>query len=553
MFVRRKKSGGHEYLQIVHNERVDGKVRQRTVATLGRLDRLREDGVLDSLAASLAKFSLHSAVLTAHRAGQIPAADCVRFGPVVVFERLWEELGIGRILGALLDCRRFSFPVERVLFVTVLHRLFAPGSDRSAESWCRRYAIEGIEQLELHHFYRAMAWLGEAVGEDQQHLATPFAPRCTKDLIEERLFDWRRDLFTDLSVVFFDTTSIYFEGAGGETIGQYGNSKDHRRDLRQMVVGVVIDGEGHPVCCEMWPGNTTDVKSLVPVIQRLRTCFGVKQVCIVADRGMISKETIRRLGEPDLNCRFILGARMRRNSEVAKKVLSRPGRYREVAPPRSKASDPSPLKVKEVWVEDRRYVVCLNEEQARKDRADREAIVKHLERQLHQGDKSLVGNKGYRKYLKADRGNHFRIDEDKLKAEERLDGKWVLSTDTELTAAETALKYKELWMVEDVFRDMKSILQTRPIYHRHDETIRGHVFCSFLALVLLKELYRRMEQRGWHEIEWNRLREDLEALQRFTVCGAGKSFLIRTHTEGDVGRALQAAGVALGSPVTQIS
>ena len=218
MFVRIKKSGGYGYLQIVHNERCDGKVRQRTIATLGRADRLLEDGVIDALTASFAKFSLHTAVLTAHREGRIPAAEAVRFGPVAVFEKLWKQLGMPRIIVSLLEGRRFEMPVERAIFVTVLHRLFAPGSDRAAESWSRRYAIEGVEGLELHHFYRTMAWLGEPVEAAEQALATPFAPRCVKDRIEELLFARRRDLFTDLSIVFFDTTSIYFEGRGGETI-----------------------------------------------------------------------------------------------------------------------------------------------------------------------------------------------------------------------------------------------------------------------------------------------------------------------------------------------
>ena len=145
------------------------------------------------------------------------------------------------------------------------------------------------------------------------------------------------------------------------------------------------------------------------------------------------------------------------------------------------------MEVKEVRVGERRYIVCFNEEQARKDRADREAILGSLEEQLSRGDKSLVGNKGYRKYLKA-REPHFGIDWEKAEAEERFDGLWVLQTDLELDAAEVALKYKELWQVETLFRSVKSVLETRPIYHQRDDTIRGHVFCSFLAMVLLKEL-----------------------------------------------------------------
>lgn len=140
-----------------------------------------------------------------------------------------------------------------------------------------------------------MAWLGEELPEEEQDWVSPFAPRCTKDVIEELLFEQHRDLFSSMELVFFDTTSIYFEGEGGESLGQWGNNKDHRPDLKQMVVGVVLDGDGRPICCELWPGNTADVETLIPMIERLKRRFGIQSVCIVADRGMISKKTIQKL------------------------------------------------------------------------------------------------------------------------------------------------------------------------------------------------------------------------------------------------------------------
>ncbi|HKN43728.1 MAG TPA: IS1634 family transposase, partial [Propionibacteriaceae bacterium] len=208
----------------------------------------------------------------------------------------------------------------------------------------------------------------------------------------------------------------------------------------------------------------------------------------VADRGMISRETIEALERDERGWQYILGARMRSQNEVKDEVLSRAGRYRVVHPARVESDDPSPLKVKEVRVNDRRYVVCLNEDEARKDAADREAIVASLREKLRSGEKSLVGNKGYRRYLSATGSNHFQIDEAKIEEEARYDGKWVLRTNTDLDTAEVALQFKRLWMVEAWFRSCKSLLQTRPIYHKCDETIRGHVFCSFLALVLRQDL-----------------------------------------------------------------
>ena len=403
-------------------------------------------------------------------------------------------------------------------------------------------AIEGAGRLALHHLYRTMAWLGSPLTqkEDQQG-ATPFAPRCVKDQIEEELFDRRRDLFSSLDLVFFDTTSIYFEGEGGDTLGQYGHSKDHRPDLKQMVVGVVLDQEGQPLCSELWPGNTADVTSLLPIVERLRRRFAVGNICIVADRGMISQETIKEL--EGRGWKYILGARMRRCAEVKHDVLHRGGRYQQVYPKSPIKKDPSPLKVKEVRVEGRRYVVCLNEDQAAKDRHDREAIVAALRDALERGDKSLIGNKGYRRFVRA-QGKRFSIDREKVEQETRYDGKWVLRTNMDLSAAQTALKYKQLWMVEQMFRSMKSLLQTRPIYHKCDETIRGHVFCSFLALVLRKELEDRLGRKGWCP-EWADIIQDLDNLLETEISVDGKGYIVRSQTQGTVGKVAQACGAAL--------
>ena len=548
MFARVKKSGRYQYLQIVHNERVGDRVKQRVVATLGRLDRLRETGQLDAMLSSCARFSEHAAVISAAREKSVTPQATVHIGPPLVFERIWQQLGLPKVLQKLLQGRKFEFPVERAIFMTVLHRLMVTGSDRAAERWCRRYAIDGIDELDLHHLYRAMGWLGELLPPENQDDHAGLPPRCRKDEIEERLFSQRRDLFSELELVFFDTTSIYFEGEGGEKLGQYGHSKDHRPDRKQMVVGVVLDNQGRPICCELWPGNVTDVKTLIPVVDRLKKRFQIGSICIVADRGMISKGTIEQLQAKDRKVRFILGARLRNVKEIRDEVLSRGGRYHEVHGPREASKDPSPLKVKEVYVGDHRYIVCHNEEQAVKDRHDREAILAKLEEQLKQGPKSLVGNKGYRKYLLQAKKDVFVIDQQKVKSESRFDGKWVLRTDTDLPSADVALKYKDLLLVESIFRSMKSILETRPIYHKCDDTIRGHVFCSFLALLLIKELESRLERRGWR-VEWRRLLDDLDELQELTIAVDEKKFVVRTATQGDAGKAFQAAGVALGPSI----
>ena len=546
MFARVKKSGKYQYLQIVENRREGTKVVQRVIATVGRMDKLNAQGGVEPLIRSLSRFS-EKVLLVLSSKGEV-SVESRKIGPALIFERLWEELGVKMAIRRLLQDRKFEFDVERAIFLTVLHRLFVSGSDRGCAKWRRDYVIRDVEPLSLHHLYRAMAFLGEELADQQG--AVPFTPRCIKDSIEEDMFFARRDLFTGLDLVFFDTTSIYFEGKGGDSIGQRGHSKDHRPDLKQMVVGAVLDDNGKPICCEMWPGNTADVKTLIPIADRIRDRFQINQFCVVADRGMISADTIKQLEEPDRNIPYILGARMRRVNEIKRDVLSRGGRYKEVYPEGTKSKAPAPLKVKEVWVDENRYIVCFNSKQARKDAADRQTILDALRKRVKSGPKGMIGNKGYRKYLKVSRGS-VTIDHEKVKAEAKFDGKWVLKTNTTLSPDQVALKYKELWQVEHVFRDLKSVLDTRPVFHQRDETIRGHVFCSFLALVLRKELDRRLEQAGCG-FEWADIKQDLKALQETIIDDSGKRLAVRTQCAGTCGKVFQAVGVAVSPTIREL-
>jgi len=536
MFARIKKSGNHQYLQVVENHREQGKVKQQVIATIGRLDQLHEKGSVDSLVCSLARFSQKNLLVLSEKSEVSVAAK--KIGPALIFERLWKELNIGSIVSSLAAGRKYGFSIERALFLTVLHRLFVSGSDRGCEKWRRDYHITGTEDIALHQLYRAMAFLGEELS-DQTDIT--HAPRCTKDLVEERMFDHRRDLFTDLDLVFLDTTAIYFEGAGGTTIGKRGHSKDHRPDLNQMVVGALLDDQGRPLACEMWPGNTADVTSTIPVVKRLKARFGANRFCIVADRGMISQATIKALEAEQLS--YILGVRMRLVKEVRDKVLLDTEPYEEVYPEGVKSKDPSPLKVKEVTINGTRYIVCKNERQARRDEADRNAIVGSLKEKIKKAPGSLISNKGYRGFLTIT-NKSVMLDEEKIEADAKYDGIWVLTTNTKLKPLEVALKYKELWMVEHTFRDMKSVIDTRPIFHKRDETIRGHVFCSFLALVLKKELDQRLVSHGL-QYEWAHIKQDLKVLQEVTLVEKGKSFIVRTECQGNCGKIFTAVGVAM--------
>jgi hypothetical protein len=226
--------------------------------------------------------------------------------------------------------------------------------------------------------------------------------------------------------------------------------------------------------------------------------------------------------------------------------------WQEVSPERVRSKDPAPLKVKDLKVEGRRYVVCLNEEQKRKDAHDRAAILESLQKALQRGDKSLVANQGFRRFLQTQGRGHFAIDQQRVREDAQYDGIFVLRTDTDYDAPTVAHIYKTLWMVEDTFRTAKSILDTRPIYHRCDETIRGHVFCSFLALCLKRELELRLEAKGL-EAEWAEIIRGLDHLQQVELLLQGSHFLLRGQMTGHASQALRAAEVAVPPLLQEIA
>jgi transposase len=513
-----------------------------------------ETGEFDRLLRSGARLTESGMLLSAFEKGEATTIDAKRIGPPLLFERLWRDCCCRSVIENLLTDRKFGFPLERAVFLTVLHRIIDPGSDRAADKWRSAYSIGGMDAIELHHLYRAMAWLGEELADQQ---GSGLVPRTNKDLIEEQLFAKRRSLFNDVGLAIFDTTSLYFEGEGGPTLGRNGHSKDSRPDLHQRVLGVVIDETGRPICSEMWPGNTADVTTLIPVVTRLRERFQLNRVCVIADRGMVSAKTIATLEAHKIE--YILGVREKRSIEVAA-VLADKTPFVSLTVPKANGCGTLDLQVKEVVRNVKtghgntprcRYIVCYNEAEARNDAAAREATVAGLDKALRQGDKALVGNKGFRRFLKTDGDSHFVIDPARIAAAAQFDGIYVIRTSAPISPLVVALRYRERWIVEDIFRTAKSIIKTRPIFHQRDDTIRGHVFCSFLALLLRKELLDRLVAAG-RQYQWADIICDLDQLVQTDVDQAGRRLRLRAAAPGCAGAVFQAVGVAL-PPMIQIT
>jgi len=531
MFVRIKTivqdGRSYEYLQIVRSARDGARVRQELVASLGRRDLLVATGKLDQLVQALARFSTRLRVVEAAKDERFVAREARSWGPALVFGRLWEQQGLPEILDRHAAGRRFGFDPERVAFALALQRLCAPGSDLQGAAWAHTVEAPGFDDLALHHFYRTLPWLAAIRHE-----------------LEQELFFQHRDLFSAaFDLVFVDTTSVYLYRDGESALVRHGYSRDRRPDLPQLVLCVAVDGQGWPVAFEVLPGNTADVEALSQTITRFRTRFRIRRAVVVADRGMFGRNTLAQLRDhASAPFDYILGCPLRRERAVTKEVLARPGRYQQVA---------DNLEVKAVRLGERRYVVCRNPIEVKQDAADREALLAKLRQTLaHDGPKAVVGNRGYARFLRIAKGS-VTLDEAAIAREARLDGKFVLTTSTDLPAAEVAKAYKSLWRVERAFREMKSTLDVRPVFHQRDDSVIGHIVGCFLALRLEVDLQRRLEAKGL-DAPWPDLMRDLARLQAVIVDLDGTRYRLRTDCLGHAAKAFQAAGVAIPTAVTAL-
>ncbi len=538
--TRRNKDGTPvRYLHLAHNQwdQAAGRSVPKILYGLGREDQL-DRAAIKRLVASLSGLLEPADALAATAGAGLHFVESRPLGGAYVLDGLWHRLGIDKVMVKLLSGRRLDPRVERVLFGLVANRALQPSSKLAAAAWITHdVAIDGLPRTSDDACYRAMDWLLEIT-----------------DALEREVF-WQVATLLDLEVdlLFFDTTSTYFQldepdepvardergralpepsdtGAGegdGATkagFGSYGKSKDHRDDLPQIVIGMVVTRTGIPVRVWCWPGNTTDSALIRQVKQDLRDGT-LARVIWVADRGFASAENRRWLRKGDHH--YIIGERLRSGSAEASAALQRQGRYAEVA---------DNLRVKEVKISDHeRFVICYNPGAAERDAAVRERLLAQLGEAITGSDKlsaakraelrGVISTKpGLARYLRTTPGGLLRIDKQAVKAETGLDGKDLLRTsDPHLSAEDIALGYQQLLEVERGWRDIKQIIDLRPIHHRLEDRIRAHVVLCWLALLLVRVAETTTGQT------WPTLRRDLDRLHVGTFTGPAGTFRQRTE------------------------
>src|SRR6266511_2115081 len=534
---RKNKDGSVvRYLQLAHNvwDPAAKRSRVQVVYNFGREDAANR-AALERLVASVSRFLDPDRALAAATEG-LSFTESRPLGGVWVLDGLWRRLGIGTTMTRLLGGRRLDERAERVLFALVANRALAPSSKLAAAGWvCEEVLIQGLPETSDDACYRAMDWLLEIT-----------------DALEQEVFHQVANLLNlEVDLLFFDTTSTYFEldepdapvardergtllpetdgdgdGDGEKLAGfrSFGKSKDHRDDLPQVVIGMAVTRTGIPVRVWCWPGNTTDSALIRQVKDDLRD-WTLARVIWVADRGFASAGNRRYLRRGDHH--YIIGEKLRSGSHDAKAALSRQGRYQDVA---------ANLRIKEVRIaDDERFVVCYNPEAADRDAAVRARLLAQLEETIAGTDKlpatkraelrGVISTKpGLHRYLRTTPGGLLRIDKQAIKAETNLDGKYLLRcSDPHLSAEDIALGYKQLLEVERGWRDLKQVIDLRPVYHRKEQRIRAHVILCWLALLLVRIIETSTDKT------WPAIRSELQRLHVGTFTGPAGMFRQRTE------------------------
>ena len=509
------------YLQLAHNvwDPVTKRSGVRVLHHLGREDGLDREAIR-RLIRSLSRV-LEPGEALALAAPELRLVESRPLGGAWLLDGLWARLGLPAILARALRGRRRDPDVERVLFAMVANRALEPMSKLSCATWVsEQAAIPGLTELDEDRAYRAMDWLLEV-----------------EALVTEQVY-WSVATLLDLEVdlLFFDTTSTYFETDEADAPSEgaakgfraYGHSKDHRPDLPQVVIGLAVTRTGIPIRVWTWPGNANDQALIRQVKEDLRA-WKLGRVVWVADRGFDSAENRRYLQRGGDH--YIIGEKLRSQSAEARAALARQGRYHKVA---------GNLEVKEVVIDEGtmrdRFVICRNPDEAARDAAVRGQLLTQLETMIADSDERTPAERdaiackvrskpGLARCLRVTAKGLLRIDRAAVDAEAHLDGKFLLRTsDPTLSAEDVATGYKQLLEVERAWRDMKTTLDLRPVFHRKEERIRAHVLLCWLSLLLI-----RVAETGTDET-WRTIRREMDKLHLVRLDGPAGEVLQRTET-----------------------
>ena len=554
--INKNKDGStRAYLYLVRStyDKETRSYKQEYIASLGRIDNSDASALVDSLILKLSEFANKIKVFNIEEG--IDTDESKIYGEIQIFRKLWKDLGLEKVLRKYFSKTNKQVDLVEAIFTMVCNRLIAPSSERAINEWKKDVYEPRWEFLELHHFYRALDFLIE-----------------NKEELELNFYKATRNLFNyKVDIVMFDTTTVSYWGEGeeAEELLKYGYAKNKRNDLKQLVIGIIMDQNGYPIGHEVWEGNKSDKPAFKEVIDKVKKKYEIGKVILVADRGMVSEENIRYL--EDNGYEYILGVKMRQLNKTKKEILLQEEGFSRIGKTVLKAKElrgyellekEKALKGEEIKEEEReeyirsnigkrRWIVCLNEEVEEMDKEKREYFRKIIEDKIEFSTaKEWIIRNGYKKYVKIE-DMKIRLDEEKLSEDELYDGKWVLVTNSSLSIPEVIEGYKGLSKIERHFRELKDEIEVGPIYHYVERRIRAHIFVSFIALQMKVALTKKLKEID-EEASYSEVIKDLRKLRAVEILVDNKRLITRTNLKGKAELAFRAVKLSIPPKVLEV-
>jgi len=504
MFLRETKVKGKTYLNIVESYRKHGKILQRCIASLGRLDNLQNTEGLRKIAVRLlgyCKQNTHLDITTTEEKQR------KIWGAPVVIKKIWDKFGLDDLFSRTTKSRKIKFDFFSAVFLMVLDRLCKPVSKlKSYEEQDKYY---GIKNNELQHLYRALDILADK-----------------KEDIEKYLFDKNKSLFnTKVDMVFYDVTTLYFESVRPDNFKDFGFSKDLKVNEVQIVLGLLLDQEGRPIGYDLFPGNIYEGHTVKETIEKLQKRFQIQRLVFVGDKALLSKDNLQLISSSGYE--YIVGYRIKNaKKDTQEKILDERG-YIE-----AKIKDEDEVfRYKEIKEKENRIICSFSSKRAKKDRKERERSIEKAQMLLKSG-KSIISKRGALRYVEVKKVVSPKIDEKKIKEDEKFDGYYAVITNCQVFLGRDVLDiYHQLWKIEETFRILKSHLEARPIFHWTEKRIKGHMMLCFIAFLIERTL--EIELKG-SNIEYSppKIKEALNSLQFSDIEIEGQRFYLRSPVEG---------------------
>lgn len=536
MFLKRTRSKNFTYLSIVETYREDDHVKHRTLLQLGREDEIRENGQLQSLVDSIARVG----GVSADSNGGVVIENLKEesrhnWGAVKVYEELWKMFDLDAVLAKACRSKKRRFDLQGTVFSAVVARLMRPSS--KLKVYERQDEYLGLQEVSLDHLYRAMTCLGKG-----------------KDIIEEELFEKQKDLFNmQIDVVLYDVTTLYFESVRNDELKDFGYSKDAKFGEVQVVLGLLVDMEGRPIGFDVFPGNTFEGHTLIKTLEKLKGRFNIRQVVIVADRGINNKLNLFAIKQAGFD--YIVGTRLKNLTTELKEQVLDIGTYSPLKKNENKEVELSyrtldhknKLKVKDESGKERRVeleelLVCTwSKARAAKDHHDRRRLVERAQELIKTPSKILL-KRGPRRFVKTMNDKSPTLDVERIKEDEKWDGFYVIQTSRKDSSPASVIDaYHLLWKIEESFRVAKHTLQTRPIFHWKPHRIKGHLVLCFIAFLLERNLELIVRRRR-EDSSPDTVREALASLQVSVLDANSQKFYLTSKVSGlanDILRALK--------------